>query len=86
MVETGLCTIVLFPRPILLRVTSDKMLLHYGVRCVVLLVSCRCCGAAGNTKDVEAAVRSEKEEEEEASNPPRAEPSNSMFLFKPTNP
>ncbi|XP_042564802.1 voltage-dependent R-type calcium channel subunit alpha-1E isoform X4 [Clupea harengus] len=41
---------------------------------------------SGNTKDVEAAVRSEKEEEEEASNPPRAEPSNSMFLFKPTNP
>ncbi|XP_041912688.1 voltage-dependent R-type calcium channel subunit alpha-1E isoform X3 [Alosa sapidissima] len=40
----------------------------------------------GNTKDVEAAVKSEKEEEEEASNPPKAIPPNSMFIFKPNNP
>ncbi|XP_048107602.1 voltage-dependent R-type calcium channel subunit alpha-1E isoform X10 [Alosa alosa] len=40
----------------------------------------------GNTKDVEAAVKSEKEEEEEASNPPKAISPNSMFIFKPNNP
>ncbi|XP_062411314.1 voltage-dependent R-type calcium channel subunit alpha-1E [Sardina pilchardus] len=46
----------------------------------------RLCASAGNTKDVEAAVKSEKEEEEEASNPPKDIPSNSMFIFKPNNP
>lgn len=53
---------------------------------LVLLRSCSLCDCAGNTKDVEVAVKSEKEEEEEASNPPKTIPPNSMFIFKPNNP